>query len=126
VKGFLIAGLVAAVASPASAQQSRPPIDQLRQVGPSIYRCWHPPAGSAGDEVTVTMSFKRDGAVLGKPRISHSKLTGSDDDQKAFVASVLGAIAACTPLHLSDSLGGSMAGRPFAMRFISTSKQSDV
>jgi hypothetical protein len=127
MRALLVAGfLTIATTSPLLAQQPAPELSLLRQVGPSIYRCWRPPAGSAGQELTVVMSFKRNGEVLGRPRISHSLLTGSTQHQKEFVTSVLDAIAACTPLHLSQSLGSAMAGRPFAMRFLSKPRELGV
>jgi hypothetical protein len=68
-------------------------------------------------EVTLVFSFKRNGEILGKPRISFAKLRGDLDLQKQFVASTLKAVAACTPLRVSAALGGAIAGRPLAMLF---------
>jgi hypothetical protein len=43
-------------------------------------------AGSAGSEVTVLFSIKRDGSLQGQPRITHSKLVGDDAAQREFLA----------------------------------------
>ena len=50
------------------------PVDTPPQVGPSLARCWHPPA--AGDQVTVQLSFRHDGTVFGRPRINFAQATG--------------------------------------------------
>jgi len=93
------------------------PLDRIAEIGPAIRACWHPPEDASGMELTLVFSLDRSGAVLGKPRVSYSKLLGDPEQQKQFVASVLAALAACTPLEITASLGGAIAGRPFAMRF---------
>jgi hypothetical protein len=121
-----LAALAVALALPATAQTSDRELTRLGDIGGAIRKCWRSPGGPDGSELTIIFSFKRNGEVLGKPRISHSKLVGDEGDQKAFVASVLQAISKCTPLHLSDALGGAVAGRPFAMRFINKQPPRDV
>jgi len=108
---LLVEGL--ALAQPAEGR----PLDRIAEIGPAIRACWKPPSEDSGMELTLVFSLDRGGAILGKPRISYSRLGGDRDKQKRFVASVLAALAACTPLALTDSLGGAIAGRPFAMRF---------
>jgi hypothetical protein len=93
-------------------------LDQLRDLWPALSECWQPPPGSAGMEVTVRFSLKRSGAIIGEPRITYSKLWGSPEKQDAFRNSVISAIRKCTPLHISDGLGGAIAGRPLSLRFI--------
>lgn len=77
------------------------------------------PPGAAGSEVTVLFSLKRDGSLLGQPRITHSRLTGSEADQQVFVASALGAVSRCLPAQITDGLGGAIAGRPLSLRLTS-------
>jgi hypothetical protein len=64
--------------------------------------------------------------MLGEPRITYSRLAGNPEDQKRFVASVLGGIAACLPLNITDSLAGSVAGRIFTIRFRSGVRQDAI
>ncbi len=112
----LLAGLQAAgfaLAQPAE----RRPLDRLADIGPAIRACWKPPSDASGMELTLVFSLNRSGAVLGKPRISYSKLLGDTEQQRRFVASVLMALSACTPLQITEALGAAIAGRPFAMRF---------
>ena len=74
------------------------------------------PSGSDGSEVTVLFSIKRDGTLNGKPRITHSRLTGDEATQKAFVAEAFASVARCFPLAITDGLGGAIAGRPLRLR----------
>jgi len=77
------------------------------------------PPGALGSEVTVLFSLKRDGSLLGQPRITHSRLVGSGDDRRTFVAAALGAISHCLPIPITDGLGGAIAGRPLSLRLTS-------
>ncbi len=112
--------------APAQKPGSSAPIQALSEIAPAISLCWRAPEGSAGMEVTVIFAFNRKGEVFGKPRISHSKLFGDSSAQQAFVASALRAVSLCTPLSFSDSLGGAVAGRPFAMRFVGVPTQQKI
>lgn len=113
-------GLAFAVAA-ASPQDrpcgSREPVNTLRQTWEALYACWEPPAGSEGMEITLMFSLRRDGTLIGRPRATWSKLSGSSNDQRAFVASVLTALDRALPLPLTDGMGGAVAGRPLALRF---------
>ena len=53
------------------------PVDLPPEVGPSIAACWRPP--HKGDQVTVQLSFKRDGSLFGKPRINYVKPTNGSN-----------------------------------------------
>jgi hypothetical protein len=87
------------------------------EIGPALLACWKPPVGSEGMELTMVFAFHRSGAIQGKPRITYARLSGDETLRRRFVASTIEALAACSPLHFSASLGGAMAGRPFAMTF---------
>jgi hypothetical protein len=89
-----------------------------------LTRCWRAPAGSEGSSVTVGITLKRDGTMFGQPTITYSKLTGDVDAQKRFVASALAALAACTPVAITDALGGAIAGRRILIRLESQAPQT--
>lgn len=120
---FGAALLVMAVTSPVRADS---PISTLQEIGPALTACWEPPVDAPVAEVTVRLSLKRDGDMLGEPRITYSRLVGDPEDQKRFVASVLAGIAACLPLNITDGLGGSVAGRIFTIRFQSGARQDAI
>lgn len=106
--------MLAVPAGPASAQV---PADTLRALGPALTACWRPPPGSEGSEITIRFSLRRDGSLLGQPRITYSRLSGDAETQRAFVAAALGGLAACLPARITDGLGGTIAGRPLTIRF---------
>jgi hypothetical protein len=106
--------LVLMLPAPAGAQQ----IDTLKEIFATLYSCWKPPPLSqAGPgEITVMVSFNRDGAILGRPRITFEAEGMSDDDRIAYRLSVMEALQRCTPLPFSEALGGAVAGRPLTLR----------
>jgi hypothetical protein len=91
-----------------------------------LTRCWRAPAGSAGSAVTVGITLRRDGTMFGQFTITYSKLIGDADAQKRFVATTLAALAACTPVAITDTLGGAIAGRRIFIRFESRPGQTRV
>ena len=114
---FLAAGVTFA-ASPVAAA----PADSLATLWQTLGGCAKiggVPAPALGSEVTVLFSLKRDGSLLGQPRITHSRLLGDRADQQAFMAAALGAVAKCLPIPITDGLGGAIAGRPLRLRLTS-------
>lgn len=106
----------------ASGAMAASDIDNLpRDVAHSISACWHPPHD--GDEITLRMSFRRDGSVFGKPRITYMKASGGPDGQAVLANSIFAAIAACSPLRFTPALGAAIAGRVFLIRFVALRKE---
>jgi hypothetical protein len=68
-------------------------------------------------DVTVLVSFTRDGAILGHPRVTYETEGVSDNDRLAYRIAAMEALQRCTPLPFTEGLGGAVAGRPFAIRF---------
>jgi hypothetical protein len=91
------------------------PIDFPPQVGPSIAACWRAP--HQGDQITVQLSFKRDGSIFGKPRINYLKPVDSSDTQ-ALTESIYKALEACLPLQFTPQFAANIAGQVFVIRFI--------
>jgi hypothetical protein len=100
-----------------------PRVDSLREIFRALGACWHAPAGSgySGQEVTLRLAFKRNGEVLGQPRITYYNPGGGDPDQReAFTRSIREAFVRCHPLPFTEKLGGAVAGRLFVFRFSDT------
>jgi hypothetical protein len=94
-------------------------VNTLRDVVTAIRTCWQPSgAPFSGQEITILVSFKRNGEVLGKPRITHYKAGRSGENRNDFSQAVSDAFARCSPLPFSPTLGAAVAGRPFTFRFI--------
>ena len=90
-----------------------------REIPEKLAACWSPPPVAANEiaQVTVRLSFTRDGAVIGAPATPFLRAS-TDDKRRALRASLLAAIRACTPLRFTASLGRAIAGRIFAIRYI--------
>jgi hypothetical protein len=119
------AAIVVALVGPTGARaEERPRIDTLQAIGPAILRCWRPPADAGAFDVTVRLSFRRDGAVLGQPRIVFTRFAAGPAEQRLILRAVIDTLAACTPLPFTDALGGAVAGRPFTLRFTPPSRRA--
>ena len=91
------------------------PVDLPQEVGPSLLARWRAP--HQGDQVTVQLSFKRDGSIFGKPRINYLKPVDSSDTQ-ALTESIYKALEACLPLQFTPQLAANIAGQVFVIRFV--------
>jgi hypothetical protein len=113
-----IALLCAASASAAQAQAG--PVDNIRQAFARLRTCWKPPPASRANpevEITVVVSFTRDGNILGRPKITYESENANDNDRLEYRIAVMETLQRCTPMPFTESMGGAIAGRPFAIRF---------
>lgn len=119
---------------PAVAQRAEPTVERadrlhtLADVTRKIRSCWRWPVTDAfrsGTELTVMLSFKRNGEIFGA-RITYQTRGISSDERANYHGALMQMIARCSPLPLSRSLGGSIAGHPFYFHFYDTRKQRKV
>jgi hypothetical protein len=110
--------------APAAAQAQAQPLDTvkldtIKDVYAKLYSCWRPPPVSRANpiDITVIVSFNREGAILGQPRITYESANAGDDDRIAYRIAVMETLQRCTPLPFTEGLGGAVAGRPFAVIF---------
>ena len=114
---------LAALASDAVAEPAR--LNTIKDMGTALQACWVPPPidqSRPGMQITVQMSFKRNGELLGQPRITFESAGASDDERLAYRLAVAEMLKRCSPLPFTDALGNVVAGRPFTMRFIDDRK----
>jgi hypothetical protein len=97
-----------------------PALNLPGEIASRIATCWHPPA--EGDEVTLRLSFRADGSLFGKPRMTYVKAVGGADGEAAVATSIFAALQACTPLRFTPALGAAIAGRTFLIRFVAPRK----
>ena len=104
-------------AAPVAAQPEQ--LDSLKDVFAKLYSCWRSPPVSRANpmDITVIVSFNREGAILGHPRITYESATAGDNDRIAYRIAVMETLQRCTPLPLTEGLGGAIAGRPLAVTF---------
>ena len=116
---------LAALASDAVAEPGPSPLNTMKDMGAALQACWVPPPidqSRPGMQITVQMSFKRNGELLGQPRITFETAGASDDERLAYRLAVAEMLKRCSPLPFTDALGNAVAGRPFTMRFIDDQK----
>ncbi|MEE1655238.1 hypothetical protein VB618_03440 [Microvirga sp. CF3062] len=105
---------------PPSGEEIPKQISTLSDIGRAMQACWQPTGVRySGQEVTIRISFKRNGEVLGKPMITHYRAGEPDaENREAFTQAVRAALVRCSPMPFTDKLGAAVAGRPFTFRFI--------
>ena len=87
--------------------------------------CWVPPVkddSRAGTQLSVRLSFKRNGEPVGPPRVTYVSPGTPADVRKTYLDAVTAAFNRCTPLPFTRGLGGALAGRPIAIRFVDDRK----
>jgi hypothetical protein len=77
-----------------------------------------PDVGRQGMQMTVQLSFKRNGEIIGTPRITFTTRSASAEVKDAYYQAITAALKSCAPLPFTDGLGGAIAGRPIAIRYI--------
>ncbi len=110
----------------AAGERGQTPADTLRALYPALAACWKAPEGLEKFErveITARLSLRRDGSVIGTPQITFAKTPfdktpGDARARDILIRATLDAIARCTPVRLTPALGGAIAGRPLALRFI--------
>jgi hypothetical protein len=123
---LLVAVAIAALAPGARAQagEAQPLVARVHGIATGIAACWRPPHDD--DQVTVRLSFTRDGAVIGEPRVVFARSSGGRADDPALASSMMAAIRDCTPLHFSARLGSAIAGQVLDIRFIGPTRATIV
>jgi len=112
--------IVAALATGAIAQTPPVALNTLNDLGAALRACWVPPRidqSRPGMQITVQMSFRRNGELFGRPRITFESVGATDDERLAYRMAVAEMLKRCSRLPFSEGLGNAVAGRPFTMRF---------
>jgi hypothetical protein len=105
-----------ACATPGALAEDAAPANTLVDLERQLGACMKDkPAGPAGSQLTIMLTMKRDGSILGKPRITFSHLEGDKQARQAFVDDTERAVQTCLPFRITPSLGGAIAGRPFVI-----------
>jgi hypothetical protein len=96
-------------------------LDTIGDLFAELRSCWSPPAADAaqkGMQMTVRFSFKRDGEIIATPRLTFATAGVSADIRTTYLNAIKASLDACLPLKLTDGLGGALAGRPIAIRYV--------
>jgi hypothetical protein len=96
-------------------------LDSIGAMFAALRACWVPPPqdeARPGMEYTIRFAFKRDGAIVAPPRVTYASHDAPADVRDVYRDAVNAALKRCTPLHFSAGMGGAVAGRPIAIRFV--------
>ena len=96
-------------------------LDSIGDLFAALRSCWAPPpADSArgGMQMSVRFSFKRSGEIIATPRLTFSTAGVSADTRATYLKAINASLDACKPLKFTDGLGGALAGRPIAIRYV--------
>ena len=104
--------------TPAPAQPAQ--VNTIADVFARLRTCWQPPdpaRAHPGIDITVVVSFKRAGEILGRPRVTYESEQDDDNDRLLYRIAAMEALQRCTPMPFTETMAGAIAGRPFAIRF---------
>jgi hypothetical protein len=116
----LAALLISATGTVALAQSGSPEpgkVNTIKQVFEKLYTCWKPPPAANPMDITVIVSFNRAGQILGHPRITYESAQATEADRLAYRVAVMETLQRCTPMPFTETMGGAVAGHPFAIQF---------
>jgi hypothetical protein len=117
---LLAAWMLAGSAHVTTAAAQAGAVSTLDGIFERLKTCWRGPElprGNPGMQITVLFSLKRDGELLGRPRITFETPGASEADSIAYRTAVMETLQRCTPMPFSGGLGDAVAGRPFRVRF---------
>src|SRR5260221_9151638 len=96
-------------------------LDTIGDLFAALRSCWSPPpaeAARAGMQMSVRFSFKRSGEMIAAPRMTFSTSGAPADTRATYLKAINASLDACLPLKFTGGLGGALAGRPIAIRYV--------
>jgi hypothetical protein len=96
-------------------------LDSIGDLFAALRSCWSPPPtdiAREGMQMSVRFSFKTNGAMIAPPRLTFATEGASADTRAAYLKAINASLDSCLPLKFSANLGGALAGRPIAIRYV--------
>jgi hypothetical protein len=96
-------------------------LDSIREMFDALRGCWVPPPiadARPGMQMSVRLSFKRTGEMIGQPRLTYVTPEASKENRDSYRHAIDAALERCSPMPFSKGMGGAVAGRPIAIRFV--------
>lgn len=93
-------------------------VSRINELGPLLSKCLELPPDAeaqAGMQLALKLAFKRDGELLADPRFTYTTHDAPEKAKAAYRDAALDMLKRCTPLPITDALGGAIAGRPFVV-----------
>jgi hypothetical protein len=95
-------------------------VPNIKAMFARLKQCWQSPSlptGNPGMEITVQFTFKRDGNLLGHPRITYETRSATDEERIIYRTAMMETLQRCVPMPFTDGMGNAIAGRPLTIRF---------
>lgn len=96
-------------------------LDSIGDLFAALRSCWSPPpedAAREGMQMSIRFSFKRSGEMIGTPRVTFATAGVPADTRTTYLKAINASLGACLPLKFTSGLGGALAGRPIAIRYV--------
>jgi hypothetical protein len=116
----LIAALLMATGALA---QNGAPANTLMDIRRQFSACLEGTPIQTPSAITIAFAMRRDGSLIGKPRISYSHLIGDADARRRFVDEARRALNTCLPLKITPALGAAIAGQIFVVTLVGEEPQ---
>jgi len=96
-------------------------LDTIREMFDALRDCWVPPEPEVARpdmQMSVRLSFRRTGEMIGPPRVTYTTPEATREQRETYLEAITATLGRCTPLPFTEAMGGAVAGRPIAIRFI--------
>jgi hypothetical protein len=96
-------------------------LDTIGDLFSALRSCWSPPPAESareGMQMSVRFSFKRSGEIIAAPRVTFATVGAPAEVRDTYFRAIRASLDACMPLKFSGGLGGALAGRPIAIRYV--------
>ena len=96
-------------------------LDTIGDLFAELRSCWSPPPADVareGMQMSVRFSFKKSGEMIGQPRLTFATAGVPMDTRETYLKAINASLNACIPLKFTAGLGGALAGRPIAIRYV--------
>lgn len=95
-------------------------LDTIGDLFAALRSCWSPPSDNAreGMQMSVRFSFNKTGAMVGPPRLTFATPSVPAETRSTYLNAINSSLEACLPLKFTAGLGGALAGRPIAIRYV--------
>jgi hypothetical protein len=96
-------------------------LDTIADLFAELRSCWSPPPADTASkdmQMSVRFSFKRSGEIIASPRLTFATPGVSADTRATYFKAITASLDGCAPLKFTGGLGGAIAGRPIAIRYV--------
>lgn len=95
-------------------------LDTIGDLFAALRSCWSPPSDNsrAGMQMSVRFSFNKSGGLIGPPRLTYATAGVPAGTRTTYLNAINASLNACLPLKFTSGLGGALAGRPIAIRYV--------